>query len=140
MPSIVHITRHHCRACIIHFTVPQVRWAKLRGTPGSGSDKLAEAERDINEADQRVRNAKIAYEEMVSKMTEELNRFQKERAAELNTVMRDFALTQVSTVAGFTGSWVVVGLSTQVACKCRVSHFAFPVLRGCCTVIAAGGC
>eukprot|EP00877_Chromochloris_zofingiensis_P009805 jgi/Chrzof1/5078/Cz15g10280.t1 len=83
----------------------KVRWAKLRGTPGSGSDKLAEAERDINEADQRVRNAKIAYEEMVSKMTEELNRFQKERAAELNTVMRDFALTQAGLASDGAKAW-----------------------------------
>lgn len=40
----------------------QVKWAKLRGTPGSPPDKLAEAEREVNEAETRLRDTKIAYE------------------------------------------------------------------------------
>lgn len=37
----------------------KVRLAKLRGTPGHKEDKVAEAERDVNEADQRLRNTKL---------------------------------------------------------------------------------
>ena len=36
----------------------KVRLAKLRGTPGLKEDKIAEAERDVNEADQRLQSAK----------------------------------------------------------------------------------
>jgi hypothetical protein len=39
-----------------------VKWAKLRGTPGSPPEKLAEAEREVNEAETRLRDTKIAYE------------------------------------------------------------------------------
>ena len=146
---------------------PQVKYAKLRGTPGSPPDKLAEAEREVADAEQRVRDARIrcagaasncacrphagrlswpgtctlptdrarvqrasrrrvhtvyailteclqaakvgrlhvrpphmrrpphSYEELVSRLTEELNRFQKERAADTNALLRDLALTQV---------------------------------------------
>lgn len=73
----------------------QVKWAKLRGTPGSPPEKLAEAEREVSEAEGRLRSTKIAYEELVSVMTEELNRWQKERAADMSTLLRDFALAQV---------------------------------------------
>lgn len=37
----------------------KVKLAKLRGTPGLKEDKIAEAERDVNEADQRLRSAKL---------------------------------------------------------------------------------
>jgi len=37
----------------------QVKYAKLRGTPGSASDKLSEAEREVTEAEGRVRDARI---------------------------------------------------------------------------------
>lgn len=40
----------------------QVKWAKLRGTPGSAPEKLVEAEREVNEAETRLRDTKIAYE------------------------------------------------------------------------------
>lgn len=36
----------------------KVRLAKLRGTPGLKEEKIAEAERDVNEADQRLQSAK----------------------------------------------------------------------------------
>jgi hypothetical protein len=36
-----------------------------------------------------------SYEELVSTLTEELNRFQKERAADTNALLRDLALVQV---------------------------------------------
>jgi len=41
-----------------------------------------------------VQACKIAYEAIVARMTEELNRFQKERAAEMGALLRDFALAQ----------------------------------------------
>jgi hypothetical protein len=40
----------------------QVKWAKLRGTPGSAPEKLVEAEREVNEAETRLRDTKVAYE------------------------------------------------------------------------------
>lgn len=73
----------------------QVKWAKLRGTPGSPPDKLAEAEHEVAAAEERLRGSKIAYEELVATMTEELNRWQKERAADMSALLRDFALAQV---------------------------------------------
>ncbi len=71
---------HHCHTSSFNFTalhIPliarsavwsqaksdldskKVRLAKLRGTPGLKEDKIAETERDVNEADQRQRNAKL---------------------------------------------------------------------------------
>ncbi|KAF8058870.1 SNX1 [Scenedesmus sp. PABB004] len=72
----------------------KVRWAKLRGTPGSPPEKLAEAEREVSEAEARLRDSRVAYEELVAVMTEELNRWQKERAADMSALLRDFALAQ----------------------------------------------
>ena len=48
--------------CRLLLLLLQVRWAKLRGTPGSPPEKLAEAEREVNEAETRLRDTKIAYE------------------------------------------------------------------------------
>ncbi len=79
----------------------KVRWAKLRGTPGSGPDKLAEAERDISDSEARVRDTRIVYESLVATMTEELHRWQRERAADMTALLRDFALSQVCAAAGF---------------------------------------
>lgn len=47
-----------------------------------------------------MRSTKIAYEELVAVMTEELNRWQKERAADMAALLRDFALAQVSAGLG----------------------------------------
>lgn len=85
--------------------IKKVRLNKLRATPGYKEDKLAEAERDLNEADQRAKNAKIAYESIVARMTEELNRFQKERAADLSSVLRNFALMQAQLAADNAKAW-----------------------------------
>jgi hypothetical protein len=49
----------------------------------------------VTEAEERLRSSKIAYEELVATMTEELNRWQKERAADMAALLRDFALAQV---------------------------------------------
>ena len=51
--------QHVCRLLLL---LLQVKWAKLRGTPGSPPEKLAEAEREVNEAETRLRDTKIAYE------------------------------------------------------------------------------
>ncbi|GLC46599.1 hypothetical protein PLESTB_001222000 [Pleodorina starrii] len=83
----------------------KVRLAKLRGTPGLKEDKIAETERDVNEADQRLRNAKLGYETIRDTMREELNRFQKERAAEMSAVLRDFALAQAHHTAEQAKAW-----------------------------------
>lgn len=37
---------------------------------------------------------KIAYESIVARMTEELNRFQKERASDMSMLLKDFAMAQ----------------------------------------------
>jgi hypothetical protein len=75
--------------------VPQVRWAKLRGTPGTPAERLVEAERDTGAAEGRVGDTKIAYEALVSVMTEELNRWQKERAADVHQLLIELALAEV---------------------------------------------
>jgi hypothetical protein len=41
-----------------------------------------------------------SYEELVARLTEELNRFQKERATDTNALLRDLALVQVGPNAG----------------------------------------
>lgn len=40
---------------------PQIKYARLRGTPGSGADKLAEAEREVAEAETRVKDSRIRW-------------------------------------------------------------------------------
>ncbi|KAG2492390.1 hypothetical protein HYH03_009336 [Edaphochlamys debaryana] len=83
----------------------KVRLAKLRGTPGLKEDKIAETERDVNEADQRLRNAKLGYETIRDTMREELNRFQKERGVEMSALLRDFALAQARHTAEQAKAW-----------------------------------
>ncbi|KXZ44879.1 hypothetical protein GPECTOR_61g832 [Gonium pectorale] len=83
----------------------KVRLAKLRGTPGLKEDKIAETEREVNEADQRLRNAKLGYETIRETMREELNRFQKERAVEMSGLLRDFALAQARHSAEQAKAW-----------------------------------
>ena len=55
---------------------------------------MAEVERELNEAQHRVESAKAVYEVIVRRMSEELARFQRERAAELAGVLRNFAMAQ----------------------------------------------
>jgi hypothetical protein len=50
--------------------------------------KLSEAEREVQEAEERTRTTHLAYEQLVTCMTEELNRFQKQRATEMRQVRR----------------------------------------------------
>ncbi|KAL4452515.1 hypothetical protein ABPG75_008177 [Micractinium tetrahymenae] len=70
------------------------RLAKLRGTPGIREERVAEAERDLADAQQKAEAAKAAYEAIVQQMSGELERFQRERAQEMGYVLRDFALAQ----------------------------------------------
>lgn len=57
-------------------------------------EKISEAEREVEEGERRVQSSKIAYEGIVARMTEELNRFQKERASDMSALLRAFALAQ----------------------------------------------
>jgi sorting nexin-1/2 len=99
------------------------RLAKLRGTPGIREERVAEAERDLSDMQQRSEAAKDAYEvgkqerigcgslahsistftptffvramqAIVQRMSGEMDRFQRERAAEMGYVLRDFSLAQ----------------------------------------------
>eukprot|EP00879_Flechtneria_rotunda_P002248 GHRR01002436.1.p1 GENE.GHRR01002436.1~~GHRR01002436.1.p1 ORF type:complete len:478 (+),score=184.33 GHRR01002436.1:327-1760(+) len=83
----------------------KVKWARLRGTPGSPPEKLAEAEKEVSDAEGRLRETKIAYEELVAVMTEELNRWQKDRAADMSALLRDFALAQASMASEGVRAW-----------------------------------
>lgn len=47
---------------------------------------MAEIERELNEAQHRVETAKTAYELIVRRMSQELARFQRERATEMVSV------------------------------------------------------
>lgn len=67
----------------------------LRNTMGLlQEEKVAEVERELNEAQHRVEGAKGVYELIVRRMSEELARFQRERVSELTAVLRAFALAQ----------------------------------------------
>ena len=50
--------------------------AKLRGVAGIKEEKVAEAEREVNEAAHRVESAAQTYETIVRRMSEDLARFQ----------------------------------------------------------------
>ena len=56
---------------------------------------MAEAERELLEASTRVEAAKGVYETIIRRMSQELARFQKERASEVSSVLRSFAVAQV---------------------------------------------
>lgn len=53
----------------------QIKLTKLRATLGTREEKMAEAEREAEEAQARLRDAKVAYDSLVARMTEELNRW-----------------------------------------------------------------
>ncbi|CAD7699120.1 unnamed protein product, partial [Ostreobium quekettii] len=83
----------------------RVKMNKLRGTPGIKEEKVLEAERERDQADLRLKNAKAAYETIVERMNEELARFQKERAVEMSQVLRDFALSQAQLASETARAW-----------------------------------
>ncbi|KAL6765440.1 hypothetical protein V8C86DRAFT_3083011 [Haematococcus lacustris] len=68
-------------------------------------EKISDAERDVAEGEARQHEARIAYDTIVARMTEELNRFQKERAAEMSQLLREFALAQASAAAENARAW-----------------------------------
>jgi sorting nexin-1/2 len=67
---------------------------KLRGVAGIKEEKIAEAERELHEVGQKEERAKATYELIVRRMSEDLARFQRERATELAAVLHDFAVSQ----------------------------------------------
>lgn len=83
----------------------RTKLAKLRGTPGLKEEKVAEAERDLNEAQHKAEAAKQAYEGIVQSMSEELARFQRERAQEMSMVLRDFAVAQAQLASDTAKVW-----------------------------------
>ena len=58
-------------------------------------DKVAEAEHEVYDAGTRLETAQDAYETIVRRMSQELARFQKERAEETMHLLQTFARSQV---------------------------------------------
>lgn len=91
--------------------------AKLRGTPGIREEKVAEAERDLHDAQCKADATRAAYEVIVQRMGTELARFQRERAQEMGYVLRDFALVEAEVAADSARVWrsLVPGLAVNEA-------------------------
>ena len=68
-------------------------------------EKVAEAERELNDAQHKVESTKQTYETIVLRMSQDLSRFQKERAVELAAVLRDFAISQAQLAADSSKVW-----------------------------------
>lgn len=83
----------------------RMRLAKLRGTPGIREEKVAEAERELNDAQHHADEAKLAYETIVQRMSGELDRFQRERSQEMSAVLRDFAIAEAQLSATQARLW-----------------------------------
>lgn len=83
----------------------RTKLAKLRGTPGIKEEKVAEAERDLNDAQHKADAAKQAYEGIVQQMSAELVRFQRERSQEMAYVLRDFAVAQAQVSSDSARLW-----------------------------------
>jgi catalase (peroxidase I) len=99
-------------------------------TPRPQEEKISEAERDVEDGEARVQSTKVEYEGIVARMTEELNRFQKERASDMSALLRDFALAQAQ-VSGCScgqkgvGPTVGVGVYPYVHILVCVAYFAY---------------
>ncbi|BDA48046.1 Sorting nexin-2 [Coccomyxa sp. Obi] len=83
----------------------RTKLAKLRGTPGIKEEKVSEVERELNEAQHRVEAAKDTYELIVRRMSQELARFQTERATEMAAVLRAFAIAQATLSSDTAKAW-----------------------------------
>ncbi|GAX81957.1 hypothetical protein CEUSTIGMA_g9385.t1 [Chlamydomonas eustigma] len=83
----------------------KLRLARLRATPGLSEGKVVEAERETMDAEEKVCITKLAYDTIVSRMTEELNRFQKERSVELSILLKELALTQAQSASENAQAW-----------------------------------
>ena len=68
----------------------------MRSSPsGMQAEKVAEAEHEVFTAGTCKENAQAAYETIVRRMSQELARFQKERAEETLKLLQSFARSQV---------------------------------------------
>ena len=83
----------------------RAKLSKIRGTPGTKQEKIVEAEREAETAETRMKNMHTAYEAIVDKMSQEIARFQKERAVEMSAVLRDFALAQAQLASQSAKEW-----------------------------------
>ncbi|MEW5297107.1 MAG: hypothetical protein WDW38_005917 [Sanguina aurantia] len=83
----------------------KVRHAKLRATPGAKEESVSAAERDVGEGETRVKNTRIGYDTIVSRMSEELSRFQRERSADMSSVLKEFALAQAQLASEQAQAW-----------------------------------
>lgn len=68
-------------------------------------EKVAEAERELNDAQHKVENTKQTYETIVLRMSQDLSRFQKERAVEVAALLREFAIAQAQLAADSSRVW-----------------------------------
>mmetsp|Transcript_6118 Transcript_6118/g.17083 ORF Transcript_6118/g.17083 Transcript_6118/m.17083 type:complete len:450 (-) Transcript_6118:213-1562(-) len=78
---------------------------KLKGTPGVKDEKVAQAERELNEATVNAEKAKEEYDKIVHSMGSELTRFQTERAADIAEVLRNFAIAQAKLASDTAKAW-----------------------------------
>jgi hypothetical protein len=83
----------------------KVRWARLRGTPGTPPERLAEAERDTADAERRLRAAAQASTAVGAALESELGRWQRERAARTAALLRSFAEEQAALAADGAKLW-----------------------------------
>lgn len=83
----------------------RVKVNKLRATAGTPAGKVAEAEVEVQAAEEEVKRSKALYDEVCARMTEELNRWQKERAVEMAGILRDFAAAEASLSADSARLW-----------------------------------
>lgn len=79
--------------------------ARLRGVAGIKEDKVAEAERELLEATNRTEAAKKVYETIIHRMSQELSRFQKERALETSHILHSFAVAQAQLASDHARLW-----------------------------------
>lgn len=80
-------------------TNKETRLGKLRGT------RDEEVQRELDAADLKQKDAKAAYDTIVDRMSDELARFQKERAVEMSSVLREFALAQAQLASETAKAW-----------------------------------
>jgi hypothetical protein len=83
----------------------KVRWARLRGTPGTPADRLAEAERDTADAERKLRGLAAASAAVAGALDGELGRWQRERAEGTAGLLRAFAEEQAALAADGARLW-----------------------------------
>ncbi|CAG9460656.1 unnamed protein product [Pedinophyceae sp. YPF-701] len=83
----------------------RARLTKLRGTPGIRQDRVIEAERDLSIATQRQQEARTTYDTVVERMGSELQRFQRDRSAELAKTLQSFVEMQVEEARELLTAW-----------------------------------